>query len=105
MLWSYYNSVALHQVIFDNHCHTQICSGQRPQHTDTRRKQLDHVKKLDVILNTDKCCIPCVFLDADLFWDRQGEDDDKAHDEEGKSLVGVPVIRHLSLTGASHHLV
>lgn len=42
MLRSYYNHVALHQVVFDNHCHTQICCSQRPQHTEVRRKQFSH---------------------------------------------------------------
>lgn len=60
---------------------------------------------MHVTLITDMCCIPRVFLDANFFWDGQREDDDEAHDEEGKSLVGVPVIWHLRLTGPSHRLI
>lgn len=37
VLWSYDDSVAVHQVIFNNHCHTQVCRSQRPQHADTKR--------------------------------------------------------------------
>lgn len=51
------------------------------------------------------CWIPCVFLNANFFRDREGEDDDQAHDEESKSLVGVPVIRHLSVSGPRYRLV
>lgn len=74
VLWSYYDCMALHQVIFDNHCHAKICSSQRPQHTDRRRKQLSRSKiysQLEVILTTGKCCVPCVLLDTDFFWDGQ----------------------------------
>lgn len=39
VLWSYYDCVVLHQAVFDCHCHTQIRSSQRPQHTDRRREQ------------------------------------------------------------------
>lgn len=52
-----------------------------------------------------RCWIPCVFLDADFFRDREGEDNDQAHDEESESLVGVPVIRHLSVSGPRYRLV
>lgn len=46
-------------------------------------------------------CSPGVFLDADLFRDGQWQNDDEAHDEEGKSLVSVPVIGHFPLSGTS----
>lgn len=36
--WRYQDKVALHQIIFNNHGHTQVGSCQRPQHTDARRK-------------------------------------------------------------------
>lgn len=52
-----------------------------------------------------RCWIPCVLLDANFFRDREREDDDQAHDEESKSLVGVPVIGHLSVSGARYRLV
>lgn len=70
-----------------------------------KEETVKSVKTLDVILSKDKCFIPCVFLDGNFFWDRQRKNDDEAHDEESKSLVSVPVIRHLSLTGPSHRLV
>lgn len=106
MLWCYYSSVALHQVILGNHCHTQIRSSQRPQHTDVKRTQLNYIRvKVDVIHSTGESWIPRVFLDANFFRDGQREDDEEAHDEEGKSLVSVPVIRHLRLTGTRHSLI
>lgn len=92
--------MALHQVIFNNHSHTQIGSCQGPQHTDrTRKTKLNHIKS--------GCCsekpgLPCVLLDANFLWNGQGQDYDEAHDEEGKSVVSVPVVWHLFLHGASN---
>lgn len=38
VVWWYQDRVALHQVIFNNHGHTQVGSCQGPQDTDRRRR-------------------------------------------------------------------
>ena len=49
--------------------------------------------------------IPGVFLDANLFRNREGEDEDDAHEKKGEALVCIPVIRHLHLAGPSHSII
>lgn len=49
--------------------------------------------------------VPGVFLDANFFWDGQRQDDDEADDEERKTLVSVPVVWHLPISGTRYGLV
>lgn len=76
-----------------------------PSTLGLRREELNHVEAGCWPRALNKCWIPGVFLDANFFWDGEGKDDDEAHDEERKTLVSVPVVRHLSISGPRYGLV
>jgi len=48
---------------------------------------------------------PGVFLDADLFGNREWKDDDEAHEKECKTVICVPMIWHLSFCVSRHRLI
>lgn len=41
--WREVNCVAVHQVILDYHCNTQVGCSQRPQHTDEEEEEEEGV--------------------------------------------------------------
>lgn len=88
--------------IWQSQQHTGMSPPASRAHWREERTELTKIiSQRDNSQTTDR--IPCVFLDTNFFWDGKRKDDDETHDEESKSLVSVPVIRHFSLTWPRHH--
>lgn len=73
-LWSEVNCMAVHQVIFDYHCHTQVRCSQRPQHAGFEKTGVKScrswtlAKSVEQVLDT-WCISGCQFL---LGWREEG---------------------------------
>lgn len=73
-LWSEVNCMAVHQVIFDYHCHTQVRCSQRPQHAGFEktgvksRRSWTLAKSVEQVLDT-WCISGCQFLSG---WREEG---------------------------------